>query len=82
MTNAEKKQTKLCNCRKKQEFPLEGKCRSEDVIYKCVVTATGHPRNVYLGTAEGNLGSKKLKEWVENAVLYNSVLNKIMATRE
>ena len=33
---------------------MEGKCRSEDIIYKCVVTATGHPRKVYLGTAEGN----------------------------
>ena len=62
LTNAVKKQTKHCNCRKKQECPLEGKCRSEDIIYKCVVTATGHPRKVYLGTAEGNLGSKKLKE--------------------
>ena len=59
LTNAEKKQTKHCNGRKKQEFPLEGKYRSEDIIYKYVVTATGHPRKVYLGTAEGNLGSKK-----------------------
>ena len=33
---------------------MEGKCRSEDVIYKCVVTATGHPRKVYLGTAESD----------------------------
>ena len=33
---------------------MDGKCRSEDIIYKCVVTATGHPRKVYLGTAEGN----------------------------
>ena len=62
VTNTEKKQTKHCNYRKKQECPLEGKCRSEDIIYKCVVTATCHPRNVYLGTAEGNLGSKKSKE--------------------
>ena len=62
LVNVEKKQTKHCNCRKKQECPLEGKCRSEDIIYKCVVTATGHPRKVYLGTAEGNLGSKKSKE--------------------
>ena len=33
---------------------MEGKCRSEDIKYKCVVTATGHSRKVYLGTAEGN----------------------------
>ena len=43
LTNAEKKQTKHCNCRKKQECPLEGKCRSKDIIYKCVVTAADHP---------------------------------------
>ena len=24
------------------------------MIYKCVITATGHPRKVYLGTAEGD----------------------------
>ena len=52
--NAENKQTKDCNCRKKEECPLKGKCRSEDIIYKCVVTATGHPRKVHLGTAEGD----------------------------
>ena len=62
LTNVENKQTKNCNCRKKGECPLEGKCRSEDIIYKCVVTATGYPWKVYLGTAEGNLGSKKSKE--------------------
>ena len=44
LTNAENKPTKDCNCRKKEECPTEGKCRSEDIIYKCVVTATGHPR--------------------------------------
>ena len=48
--------------RKKRECRLEGKCRSEDIIHKCVVTATGHSRKVYLGTAESNLGSKKLKK--------------------
>ena len=30
---------KNCNCRKKEECPLEGKCRSKGIIYKCVVTA-------------------------------------------
>ena len=33
---------------------MEGKCRSEDIIYKCAVIATGHPRKVYLDTAEGD----------------------------
>ena len=39
--------------RKKEECPLKNKCRSNDIIYKCVVTAKGHPRKVYLGTKEG-----------------------------
>ena len=54
LTNAENKQTKDCNCRKKEESPLESKYRSEDVICKCVATATGYLRKVYLGTAEGH----------------------------
>ena len=32
---------------------MEGKCRSEDIIYKCVATAIGHRQRVYLGTAVG-----------------------------
>ena len=32
---------------------MEGKCRREDITYKCVTTATGPARNAYLVTAEG-----------------------------
>ena len=35
--------------------PLEGKCRTENIIYKCIASASGHPDKVYLGTAEGDL---------------------------
>ena len=34
---------------------MEGQLRPKNVIYKCVVTATGHPQKVYLGTAEGHI---------------------------
>ena len=44
LINAENKEMKNCNCRKEEECSLEDKCISEDIIYKCVVTA-------YLGTA-------------------------------
>ena len=54
LTNSENKQTKDCNCRKKEECSLKGKFRSEDIIYKWVFIATGHPRKAYLGTAEGD----------------------------
>ena len=33
----EKKNDKTCNCRKKQECPLNGKCLIESVIYKVTV---------------------------------------------
>ena len=36
------------------ECLLKGTWRSENIIYKCAVAATGHPRKVYLGTAEGD----------------------------
>ena len=58
LINAANKQTKDCNCRKKEECQLEGKCRSEDIICKCVVTATGHPQKAYQGTAENDF-----KQW-------------------
>ena len=41
------------NCRKKEECPLEGKCRANDIIYKCLTSTTGFPYKVYLGTAQG-----------------------------
>ena len=54
LTHAENKPAKVCNHRKKEESPVECKCRFEDIVYKCVVTATGHPQKVYLSTAEGD----------------------------
>ena len=31
------------------------------ISYKCVVTATGHPRKAYLGTAEGNFSHLEIE---------------------
>ena len=39
--------------REKEECRLEGKCRVNAVIYKSIVSATGFPNKVHLGTAEG-----------------------------
>ena len=38
---------------KKGRVPIKRKCRVNDVIYKCIVSTTGFPNKVYLGTAEG-----------------------------
>ena len=46
-----------CNCGEKDDCPLEGKCRTKNIIYKCIVSTSGHPDKVYLETAEGD--SKK-----------------------
>ena len=42
-----------CYCRKKEECPVDGKCRANDIVYKCIASATGFPNKVYLGTAQG-----------------------------
>ena len=47
-----RKTSKRKIARKKEDNRLEGKCRSEDIVYKCAVTATGHPRKFYLGSAK------------------------------
>ena len=33
---------------------MEGKCRTENILYKCIVSTFGHPDKVYLGTVEGD----------------------------
>ena len=42
-----------CNCRKRKECPLEGKYRANQIVYKCIASATGFPNKVYLETAKG-----------------------------
>ena len=32
-----------CNCRKKDECPLDGQCRAENLIYQATVTQPDHP---------------------------------------
>ena len=60
-TNTENKQTKNCNFRKKEKYPLEGNCRSKDIIYKRVITATGHPQKVFLGIAQSDFKQRYYK---------------------
>ena len=53
-----------CNCRKKEHYPLEGKYRTENIIYKCMVSTSGHPDKAYLGNAETD--SKKRYQFFQN----------------
>ena len=36
------------NCRKSEEYPLEGKCRANDITHKCIALANGFPNKIYL----------------------------------
>ena len=44
-----------CHCRKKEDCPLDGKYRTENIIYKCIVSPSGNPDKAYLETEEGIL---------------------------
>ena len=46
-----------CSCRKKAEYPMEGNCQVNNVVYKCDVTRP-LPKKVYLGHAEGEWKSR------------------------
>ena len=50
-----------CSSRKREDCPLVGKCRTENITYKCIASTFGHPDKVYLGTAEGDLKKKILQ---------------------
>ena len=54
LINTSIKNTLSCNCRKKHQCPLDGKCRAENIVYKCVASADGYPNKVYLGTGESD----------------------------
>ena len=44
-----------CNCRDKNNCPINGNCRVENVVHKCVVSATEKLKEqVYIGDAEGD----------------------------
>ena len=36
LTSRKEQKTADCNCRRKQECPMQGKCRAESSFYKCV----------------------------------------------
>ena len=55
VSNKKEKQTNSCNCRNKNECPLNGNCKGQNVIYNCTVSTTQtFKQRVYLGIAEGH----------------------------
>lgn len=53
ITTTQKSENLDCNCRQKQNCPLNGKCRQKNVIYKCVASVPNKPDKVYIGLTEG-----------------------------
>ena len=41
---------KLCNCRKKSDCPLDGKCLTKNTIYEAKVTTEDNEERVYVGS--------------------------------
>ena len=51
-------ETNNCNCKQKQNCPLEGKCREKSVIYKCTASVPNKPDKVYIGLTEGEFKTR------------------------
>jgi hypothetical protein len=47
------KKTKNCNCKQKNNCPLDGNCLTKNVVYKCVVSSKNVPDKQYIGLTEG-----------------------------
>ena len=45
---------KPCNCRNKDECPLNGQCLAQDIVYKYIASTSINPDKTYLGTAKGD----------------------------
>ena len=53
----DKTKNKECNCRVKSNCPLNGKCLSEGIIYKAIVSV-GNNTSTYVGLAGGSFKSR------------------------
>ena len=55
ISSCKEKSIPSCNCKNKDKCPINGKCQVQNVVYKCIVSATSNfPKRVYLGVAEGD----------------------------
>ena len=54
LTSRKEQKTADCNCRRKQECPMQGKCRAESSLYKCVAKSNNIPPKTYSDISEGD----------------------------
>ena len=43
-----------CNCKNRNDYPLDDNGQTSDIIYKCIASMTINPDKIYLGTAAEN----------------------------
>ena len=70
LSRPKKQPSSECNCRKKEDCPLNGTCKQSSVVYKCDVSAPNHPDKVYIGLTEKDFKTRKLS--INNAKYKNS----------
>ena len=63
-----------CNCRAKPDCPLNGECKSNNIVYEAIVTAEGRSIRNYIGMAEHSF-----KSWYTDHK--QSFENKVYATK-
>ena len=68
ITNPRSQPLLKCNCRKKDECPLNGECRKTSVIYKCDVSAPNLPSKVYIGLTEKDFKTR----WNAHKLSFNN----------
>ena len=66
--NPQKNSTPECNCRKREECPLNGYCKQSSVVYKCEVSAPNQPDKVYIGLTEKDFKTR----WNSHKLSFNN----------
>ena len=51
-TKETKEESLSCNCRQKNDCPMDGKCRTMNTVYKCIVPVPTKPDKSYIGLSE------------------------------
>ena len=88
--NKKNKTTLSCNCRDKNGCPLNGNCRTENVIYKYTSLTKNNVKKVYLGVSEGEFKNNRyykhkqsfLNEDYKNSTTFSTYLWSIKSTSE
>ena len=54
----QQQQMQECNCRKKEDCPLDGKCKTNNIVYQATVQAEGKQDETYIGISENTFKTR------------------------